>query len=824
MANADWKCLQPEKLDINPNAQSAEDEWKFWLKTFTNFVNAMPRGENALDRLNVLTAYLTAPIYKLIQEETTYEGAIEALEQLFVKPNNEIYARHLLATAQQNVGESIDEFVLRINKLTQNCNFTAVTAQQYKDAMKRDSFIRGISSGATRQRLLENRTLTFTEAYEKARALEVAKITSETYCSSETTVNAARVCAVDESQSEMKDAATPQNDSGGCAVNATQNRTSKQARLFVCYFCGGRRWHPRSRCPAKNATCDFCDKVGHFAQCCLKRKSSNVSSNCVGQPTLPDEHSTTLASLESLQSTCSHHVLAEIEIKGLYANALVDTGSTNSYIDQKFAKRHSLPYKAIHGVANMASSTLQAEICGVSYLDLTFSGNFYKNLKFHVMPNLIADAIIGDDILQQHKSVTFKFEGSLPELFVSSIMPVAHVPFPHLFTNITSNCKPVAVKTRKFSSVDYAIIKAETEKLLHEDRIEPSNSPWRAQPLIVDNGKGKKRMCIDYSQTINLFTQLDAYPLPSIESIVNEVAKWNCISTLDLKSAYHQIESRPEDRPYTAFQSGSELYQWKVLPFGLTNAVPVFQRVMNQFIERHKLKCVNVYLDNITVGRKDQKSHDDNLKALREAAEKDHFTFNKDKCQYNCTQIQLLGHLVGNGVIKLDPERIAALNDLPAPTTKKELQRILGLFSYYSKWVPNYSAIIRPLVHADSFPLSEAASHAFCLIKNKLGSATLQPIDEDIPFTVETDASDFAIAATLNQNNKPVAFHARTLSTTEQKHSSVEKEAYATIEALRKWKYLLAGKHFNLITDQQSVSFMLDLKHSSKIKNDKIQR
>ena len=91
-----------------------------------------------------------------------------------------------------------------------------------------------------------------------------------------------------------------------------------------------------------------------------------------------------------------------------------------------------------------------------------------------------------------------------------------------------------------------------------------------------------------------MFTQLDAYPLPSIESIVNEVAKWNYICTLDLKSAYDQIEIRPEDRPYTAFQSGSELYQWKVLPFGLTIAVPVFQRVMNQFIERHKLKCVNV--------------------------------------------------------------------------------------------------------------------------------------------------------------------------------------------------------------------------------------
>ena len=125
--------------------------------------------------------------------------------------------------------------------------------------------------------------------------------------------------------------------------------------------------------------------------------------------------------------------------------------------------------------------------------------------------------------------------------------------------------------------------------------------------------------------------------------------------------------------------------------------------------------------------------------------------------------IKLLGHLVGNGIIKPDPERVAALNDLQQPTTKKELQRILGLFSYYSKWVPNYSALIRPLVQTDSFPLSKDALNAFHVMKNKLSQATLQPFDEDLPFTVKTDASDFAITATLNQNNKLVAFHARTL-------------------------------------------------------------
>ena len=103
-------------------------------------------------------------------------------------------------------------------------------------------------------------------------------------------------------------------------------------------------------------------------------------------------------------------------------------------------------------------------------------------------------------------------------------------------------------------------------------------------------------MCIDYNYTINLFTELDAYPLPSIESIVNEVAKWKRITTLDLKLAYHQIKIHSKDRPYTAFQSGLQPYKWKVMPFGLTNAVPVFQRLINEFIDCCKLKGVNVYI------------------------------------------------------------------------------------------------------------------------------------------------------------------------------------------------------------------------------------
>ena len=149
-------------------------------------------------------------------------------------------------------------------------------------------------------------------------------------------------------------------------------------------------------------------------------------------------------------------------------------------------------------------------------------------------------------------------------------------------------------------------------------------------------------MMIDYSQTVNRYTQLDTYPLPIIEDQINEIAKNSVFSAIDLKDAYYLVPFTKEDKRYTAC---GKQYQYKRMPFGVTNGAPYFQRAIVKFITNNQLEGTFAYLDNISVCDKDQGEGDQNLNHFLEAAKANNLVFKSSIALNAPSQHELFNYL-----------------------------------------------------------------------------------------------------------------------------------------------------------------------------------
>ena len=349
---------------------------------------------------------------------------------------------------------------------------------------------------------------------------------------------------------------------------------------------------------------------------------------------------------------------------------------------------------------------------------------------------------------------------------------------------------------------------------------------WCAQVVLVKNPAlpNKKRLCIDYSQTVNQYTEVDAYPLSRSDDMIKNLKMYRVFSTFDLKNAYHQFPMCDSDKKYPGFEANGRLYQVRCISFGVTNGVAVFQRQMDRIITEEQLKDTFPYLDDITVAGSTQEEHDSNVAAFLKVVSKRNLTLNESKSVLSSSTINVRGYLIGNGVVQPGPGRLLPLQELPPPINVRSQRRVLGLSANCAKWISNLSEKIQPLLKATTFPLNSEVINTFNLLKSYMEFAAFRPNDEGIPFVVECDASETTLSATLNQGGRPVDFMSRTLQGSEMHCPHVEKEATAIIEAVRKWEHLLARQHCTIITDQRSVTFMLDNRKRTNIKNNKISR
>ena len=191
---------------------------------------------------------------------------------------------------------------------------------------------------------------------------------------------------------------------------------------------------------------------------------------------------------------------------------------------------------------------------------------------------------------------------------------------------------------------------------------------------------------------------------------------------------------------------------------------------MTEFVHKEHLAGVSPYLDNLTICGKDQDEHDTNLELFLAAAKWRNMTYKDEKRVFSTRRLAILGCVLEEGEIRLDPERLRSLQELPVPNSIKSLNRCKGLFSYYYQWIPGFSDRMSPINSCKTFLLSADAIAAFESLKKSIEESVVTAVDEELPFEVETDASEVAIAATLNQAGRPVAFFSGTLQGPEIRH------------------------------------------------------
>lgn len=386
---------------------------------------------------------------------------------------------------------------------------------------------------------------------------------------------------------------------------------------------------------------------------------------------------------------------------------------------------------------------------------------------------------------------------------------------------IRTNSPPIKQRYYPLSPALQKEVNLELENMLANDIIEPSSSPWSSPIVMIKKPDGHWRFCVDY-RALNKVSLPDAYPLPYISSTLDKLRDARYLTTLDIKSAYWQIKVAPESRPLTAFTVPNRgLFQFKRMPFGIHSAPAVWQRLIDRVIGVDLEQYVFVYLDDVIVCTPTFELHVKILQEILSRITKAGLTVNRDKCNFCKSELRYLGYVVNASGLLVDPQKVEAILRIPAPKNVTEVRRIIGLASWYRRFVPNFSTITAPLTALTrknkQFVWDSDCEDALTKIKEHLVSAPVLACPNfDLPFVIQTDASDYGLGAILSQiqdgSEKVICYLSRSLNKAERSYSVTEKECLAVLFAVEKLRPYIEGTKFTVITDHYSLKWLHQIK------------
>ncbi|GJR61567.1 putative reverse transcriptase domain-containing protein [Tanacetum coccineum] len=348
---------------------------------------------------------------------------------------------------------------------------------------------------------------------------------------------------------------------------------------------------------------------------------------------------------------------------------------------------------------------------------------------------------------------------------------------------------PVARAPYRLAPSEMKELSEQLQELSDKGFIRPSSSPWGAPVLFVKKKDGSFRMCIDYRE-LNKLTVKNRYPLPRIDDLFDQLQGSSIYSKIDLRSGYHQLRVREQDIPKTAFRTRYGHYEFQVMPFGLTNAPAVFMDLMNRVCKPYLDKFIIVFIDDILIYSKDEREHEEHLKAILELLKKEKLYAKFSKCKFWIPKVQFLGHVIDSRGIHVDPPKIEAkiesIKDWASPKTPTEIRQFLGLAGYYRRFIEGFSKI----ANATNLALPEGSKD----------------------FMVYCDASHKGLGTVLMQRKKVITYASRQLKVYKKNYTTHDLELGSVVFALKIWRHYLYGTRCTVFTDHKILQYILDQK------------
>jgi len=355
-------------------------------------------------------------------------------------------------------------------------------------------------------------------------------------------------------------------------------------------------------------------------------------------------------------------------------------------------------------------------------------------------------------------------------------------------------------------------IQQQVVDLIAKGWVQDSMSPCAMPVILVPKKDGTWRMCTD-CRAINNITIKFRHPIPRLDDSLDALHRSKIFSKIDLKSGYNQIRIKPGDEWKTAFKTKFGLYEWLVIPFGLTNAPSTFMRLMHHVLRPFIHKFVVVYFDDILIYNLSLEDHELHVRQVLETLRKESLYANHAKSMFALDHIDFLGFVVSFKGEHVDKEKVAAIQHWPTPTNVNEVQSFHGLASFYRRFVQNFITIaarLNAIVKKDVvFKWGQEQKEAFESLKEKLTKAPILAIPNFTKtFEIECNASNIGIGVVLLQEGHPIAYFIEKLKGSHLNYSTYDKELYALVKALQNWQHFFFPKEFVIHSDHESLKYL----------------